>query len=95
MTSPDQFPDPVQDSPLSAVSTSKHAVLAGGCFWCVEAVYRQLMGVLDVKSGYAGGTPETANYRAVCSGTTNHAEVIEITFDASKTTFGQLLKIFI
>src|SRR5262245_54408847 len=94
MTSPDQFPDPTFDSTLATTSTSKQAVLAGGCFWCVEAVYRQLMGVLDVKSGYAGGTEDTANYRAVCSGTTNHAEAIEITYDPSKTTFGQLLKIF-
>jgi len=69
------------------------AVLAGGCFWCVEAVFKQLAGVESVRSGYAGGTPETANYKTVCNGTTDHAEVIEVIYDAAKTTFGQLLKI--
>jgi peptide-methionine (S)-S-oxide reductase len=67
--------------------------MAGGCFWCVEAVFRQLQGVTSVLSGYAGDTAETANYRAVCSGMTNHAEAIEVRYDASQTTYGQLLKI--
>ena len=92
--SPDQFPDPRIDIPLASSSTRQTAVLAGGCFWCVEAVYRQLQGVTDVKSGYAGGTADTADYRTVCTGRTDHAEAIEIEFDASKTSFGQLLKIF-
>ena len=91
---PDQFPDPQIDIPLASSSTRQTAVLAGGCFWCVEAVYRQLQGVADVKSGYAGGTADTADYRTVCTGGTDHAEAIEIEFDASKTSFGQLLKIF-
>ena len=69
------------------------AVLAGGCFWCVEAVFLELRGVESVRSGYAGGTAETANYKSVCSGTTDHAEVIEIIYDASQVTYGQLLKI--
>jgi methionine-S-sulfoxide reductase/methionine-R-sulfoxide reductase len=69
-------------------------VLAGGCFWCTEAVYRQLDGVLDVRPGYAGGTAETANYRDVCSGATNHAEAIEIVFDPRRVRFGQILKVF-
>ena len=68
-------------------------VLAGGCFWCVEAVFKELRGVTAVRSGYAGDTSVTANYRAVCSGRTNHAEAIEIRYDASQTTLGQLLKI--
>src|SRR5436190_987209 len=59
------------------------AVFAGGCFWCTEAVFEQLEGVSDVTSGYAGGTKETANYETVCSGTTNHAEAIKITYDPS------------
>ena len=92
--SPGEFPDPKTDIPLAPSSTSQTAVLAGGCFWCTEAVYRQLAGVMDVKSGYAGGPAETADYQTVCSGKTDHAEAIEITFDASKTTFGQLLKVF-
>src|SRR5215467_8994538 len=88
------FPDPNVDLPLAPSPTTQSAVLAGGCFWCVEAVYRQLDGVTGVTSGYAGGTKETANYRTVCSGTTDHAESVRIDFDASKLTFGQLLKVF-
>jgi len=87
------FPDPILDTPLASSPTEKTAVLAGGCFWCVEAVFKQLRGVLSVRSGYAGGTAATANYRTVCSGRTDHAEAIEIRYDASETTFGQLLKI--
>lgn len=69
------------------------AVFAGGCFWCVEAVFEQLDGVKEVISGYAGGTAATANYEAVCSGTTDHAEVVKIVFDPSKISLEQLLKI--
>jgi peptide-methionine (S)-S-oxide reductase len=87
------FPDPKVDTPLADKPGRSVAVLAGGCFWCVEAVFLELEGVEAVRSGYAGGTAETANYKAVCSGTTHHAEVIEVVFDPSKTTFGQLLKI--
>ena len=87
------FPDPELDcAPGGAIPGQ--AVLAGGCFWCVEAVFRELEGVLSVTSGYAGGTAETADYRTVCSGMTGHAEVIRITFDPARTSFGQLLKIF-
>ena len=88
-----QFPDPVADAPLASESVEKTAVFAGGCFWCVEAVFRELRGVISVRNGYAGDSAATANYRAVCSGRTNHAEAIEIRYDAAKTTFGQLLKI--
>lgn len=88
-----QFPDPVVDTPLAAAPTEKTAVFAGGCFWCVEAVFKELRGVQSVRSGYAGDSAATANYRDVCSGMTKHAEAIEIVYDASQTTFGQLLKI--
>ena len=88
------FPDPVRDFPLSGTARTEEAVLAGGCFWCVEAVYRQLDGILSVTSGYAGGTAETANYKTVCSGTTDHAEAVKIEYDASKVSYGQVLKIF-
>jgi peptide-methionine (S)-S-oxide reductase len=88
-----QFPDPIVDTPLASAPVEKTAVLAGGCFWCVEAVFRDLRGVISVRNGYAGDTQATANYRTVCSGRTNHAEAIEIRYDASQTTFGQLLKI--
>ena len=89
-----KFPDPKVDLPVPLQSSTQTAVLAGGCFWCVEAVYRQLDGIHSVVSGYAGGTKETANYRTVCSGRTDHAEAVKIEFDASKLTFGQLLKVF-
>jgi peptide-methionine (S)-S-oxide reductase len=87
------FPDPKLDTPLSPSPVEKTAVLAGGCFWCVEAVFKELRGVTSVRSGYAGDSAETANYRIVCSGRTNQAEAIEVRYDASQTTFGQLLKI--
>jgi peptide-methionine (S)-S-oxide reductase len=90
---PNEFPDPILDIGLTSKPTEKTAVFAGGCFWCVEAVFKQLRGVRAVRSGYAGDTAETANYATVCSGRTNHAEAIEITYDASQTSFGQLLKI--
>ncbi|MFT4047207.1 MAG: peptide-methionine (S)-S-oxide reductase MsrA [Solimonas sp.] len=70
------------------------AVLAGGCFWCVEAVYKELDGVLSVTSGYAGGTAATADYKTVCTGRTDHAEVIQIVYDPKRTSFGRLLRIF-
>jgi peptide-methionine (S)-S-oxide reductase len=87
------FPDPAIDTPLAQAPTRQTAVLAGGCFWCVEAVFLELRGVESVRSGYAGGTAETANYKTVCGGNTDHAEAIEIVYDASQITFGQLLKI--
>lgn len=91
----DTFPDPVVDiNPSEQAGTEASAVLAGGCFWCVEAVYLQLNGVLKVTSGYAGGTADTANYRAVCQGTTNHAEAVQVTYDPSRITYGQILKVF-
>ncbi|MFM8582020.1 MAG: bifunctional methionine sulfoxide reductase B/A protein [Planctomycetaceae bacterium] len=71
------------------------AVLAGGCFWCTEAAFEQLTGVLDVESGYCGGTPETANYKAVCSGATGHAEAIRIRYNPLQITFEQLLEVFL
>ena len=92
MVSPEQFPDPAIDAtPASGDAT---AVLAGGCFWCVEAVYLQLDGVRSVTSGYAGGTADTADYEAVCTGRTGHAEAVEIRYDPNKLTYGKLLKVF-
>ena len=69
------------------------AVFAGGCFWCVEAVFRQLDGVLDVTSGYAGGTAETANYEAVSTGRTGHAEAVKIVYDPKKISYEKLLAV--
>lgn len=81
------------NEPQSQV-VSAFAVFAGGCFWCTEAVFEQLDGVLDVVSGYAGGSEETASYRAVCSGMTRHAEVIRIEYDPARISYGQLLDVF-
>ncbi|QOV92507.1 peptide-methionine (S)-S-oxide reductase MsrA [Humisphaera borealis] len=69
-------------------------VVAGGCFWCVEGVFEQLDGVKGAVSGYAGGTKATANYKAVCTGETGHAEAVAVTYDPSKITFGELLQVF-
>ena len=92
--SPRDFPEPAYDTPLQAAPGRALAVLAGGCFWCVEAVYRDLEGVLEVVSGYSGGSEETADYKTVCTGTTEHAEVIQIAYDPARLSFGKLLKIF-
>lgn len=87
------FPDPQLDAADGAAERAE-AVLAGGCFWCTEAVFRQLDGVLDVQSGYAGGAATDANYDAVCSGRTDHAEAIRIAYDPRRISYGQLLKVF-
>ena len=87
------FPDPVFD-PAETAAAPRLAVLAGGCFWCVEAVYRELEGVLAVVSGYSGGSAQTADYEAVCTGRTDHAEVVQIQYDPARVSFGRLLKIF-
>lgn len=76
-----------------AASKEAKAVFAGGCFWCVEAVFEELEGVKEVISGYAGGTKETADYKAVCTGETGHAEAVEIIYDPSRITFEELLKV--
>ena len=89
---PWSFPDPVQD--LTGEAGPARIVLGGGCFWCTEAVYRELEGVLAVKPGYAGGTARTADYKSVCSGRTDHAEVIEVTYDPARISLGQILKLF-
>jgi len=87
-----RFPDPEQDLP--ADQDSGQIVLAGGCFWCVEAVIIAMNGVHSVESGYAGGSADNANYQAVCTGTTGHAEVIKVEYDPSQVSLGSLLKIF-
>ena len=70
------------------------ATLAGGCFWCLEAVLDELKGVVSVESGYSGGQVENPSYRAVCSGDTGHAEVVQVTFDPSVLSFRDLLTVF-
>jgi methionine-S-sulfoxide reductase len=75
-------------------STYDTLTLGGGCFWCVEAVYEMMDGVIKVESGYSGGTIKNPSYREVCTGTTGHAEVAQITFDNSKTSVDEILKVF-
>lgn len=70
------------------------ATLGGGCFWCVEAVFEQLRGVRSVRSGYAGGSPPNPSYELVCTGSTGHAEVVQITFDPAVISYREILEIF-
>jgi methionine-S-sulfoxide reductase len=76
------------------IMTSETAIFGAGCFWGVEWVFRQVPGVSDAISGYAGGTTERPTYREVCGHRTGHAEVVEVTFDPSVVTFDQLLEVF-
>jgi peptide-methionine (S)-S-oxide reductase len=88
------IPNPAVDAPLAKVKGEQTAVLAGGCFWGVEAVFEHVKGVIRAESGYAGGSADTAQYRAVTSGRTGHAESVHVTYDPSQITYGQLLKVF-
>lgn len=88
------IPDPVVDAPLATSKGEQTAVLAGGCFWGVEAVFEHVKGVTKVASGYSGGSADTAQYGTVSMGQTGHAESVRIVYDPSKITYGQLLKVF-
>jgi len=88
-----RFPDPSLD-PAPAKAGTQTAVLAGGCFWGVEAVFEKLNGVSDATSGYAGGSRMTAHYEIVGTGTTGHAESVQITYDPAVISYGKLLKVF-
>jgi peptide-methionine (S)-S-oxide reductase len=87
-------PDPAFDVPLAASAGTETMVVAGGCFWGVQAVFEHVKGVVNATSGYAGGTARTAQYEIVSSGRTGHAESVKVTFDPSRISYGQLLKIF-
>ncbi len=88
------IPDPAYDAPLAQTKGEQTAVLAGGCFWGVEAVFEHVKGVNKATSGYSGGSADTAQYRTVGSGETGHAESVRITYDPSQISYGQLLKVF-
>ena len=88
-----RFPDPAVD-PKPSTAGPQTAVLAGGCFWGVEAVFERLSGVSDVVSGFAGGSKFTAHYDVVSTGTTGHAESVQITYDPAKISYGTVLKVF-
>src|SRR6266567_5541877 len=89
------FPDPATDIPAANAKAKETVVLAGGCFWGVEAVFESLKGVTSAVSGYAGGSKSNAHYDIVSSGTTGHAESVEVTYDPSQISFGQILKVFL
>jgi len=74
--------------------TTQTAILAGGCFWCLEAAYSELAGVLNVQSGYTGGEVENPTYKQVCTGRTGHAEVVKVTFDPAIISYEDLLRVF-
>ncbi|MFZ9933445.1 MAG: peptide-methionine (S)-S-oxide reductase MsrA, partial [Chthoniobacterales bacterium] len=74
--------------------TNKTATLGGGCFWCVEAVYERLPGIVSVTSGYAGGQTENPTYDDICTGKTGHAEVVQIEFDPEKTSYEKIIDLF-
>ena len=88
------LPDPALDTSATAARGPQTAVLAGGCFWGMEGVFEHVKGVIDVTSGYSGGQAATANYETVSSGRTGHAESIKITYDPSRVSYGQLLKVY-
>jgi peptide-methionine (S)-S-oxide reductase len=88
------FPEPAGDDALTPTREARTIVLAGGCFWGMEEVFEHVRGVIDVVSGYAGGSARTADYDRVSTGTTGHAESVKIRYEASKVTLGQLLQIF-
>jgi peptide-methionine (S)-S-oxide reductase len=77
-----------------SVPSTDIATLAGGCFWCLEAVYENLKGVTKVESGYMGGSTTRPSYRDVCTGTTGHAEVVQVTFEHSVVSYSDLLNVF-
>jgi len=92
-----EFPDPVVDNKSllgDLFKGDQTAVLAGGCFWCVEAVFRQIAGVDSVVSGYSGGDAASAHYDMVSTGKTGHVETVKVTYNPRKISYGQLLKVF-
>ena len=88
------IPDPVVDAPLAKAKGEQSAVIAGGCFWGIQAVFQHVKGVISATSGYSGGAASTAHYEMVSGGRTGHAESVRVVYDPSKITYGQLLKVF-
>lgn len=88
------IPPPMTDVPLTTASRRETAVFAGGCFWGVQSVFQRVKGVLATTAGYSGGSAKTATYKQVITETTGHAESVEVVFDPSRITYGQLLRIY-
>ncbi|HTA23179.1 MAG TPA: peptide-methionine (S)-S-oxide reductase MsrA [Terriglobales bacterium] len=88
------FPTPALDSPMAKTSSQQTVVLAGGCFWGIQAVFQHVKGVVSATSGYSGGSSLTAQYQIVSTGETGHAESVKIVYDPSQVTYGELLRVF-
>jgi peptide-methionine (S)-S-oxide reductase len=88
------IPPPMADAPLTKAPGRETAVFAGGCFWGVQSVFQRVKGVLATTAGYSGGSAQTATYKQVITETTGHAESVEVVFDPSRITYGQLLRVY-
>ena len=88
------IPSPVLDDPLASTKGRQTAVLAGGCFWGIQAVFEHVKGVISVTAGYSGGSANTADYETVSGGASGHAESVKIVYDPSQISYGQLLKVY-
>lgn len=87
-------PNPAVDATLATTKSDQTAVVSGGCFWGIQAVFQHVKGVLSATSGYSGGAANTAEYELVSNGDTGHAESVKIVYDPSQITYGQLLRVF-
>lgn len=87
-------PAPILDAPRASAPAQQSVVVAGGCFWGIQAVFQHVKGVISATSGYSGGSAKTAEYEVVSTGETGHAESVQVVFDPSQITFGELLRIF-
>jgi len=88
------IPNPAVNAALATAKSEQTAVVAGGCFWGIQAVFQHVKGVISATSGYSGGASRTAEYELVSNGDTGHAESVKIAYDASQITYGQLLRVF-
>jgi peptide-methionine (S)-S-oxide reductase len=88
------LPSPAVDSSLASTKSQETSVIAGGCFWGIQAVFQHVKGVISASSGYSGGSAKNAEYELVSTGDTGHAESVKIVYDPSQITYGQLLKVF-
>jgi peptide-methionine (S)-S-oxide reductase len=89
-----KLPNPTADEPLSKTKSAQTVVMAGGCFWGIQAVFEHVKGVSSAMAGYSGGAANTAHYETVSTGRTGHAESVKVVYDPSQVSFGQILKVF-
>src|SRR5689334_25397594 len=93
-SAPVKLPNPASDDALSKAKGAQTVVLAGGCFWGIQAVFEHVKGVSSATAGYSGGSAGTAQYETVSTGQTGHAESVRVVYDPSQVSFGQILKVF-